>query len=118
MLSIKGHVVSCPLPQAYQEAASLFLQNNMGIVHKEYLDSEDSDNNKRIYACSECHTHLSTYDRIISTVRRPLIALSETLAWKEGHIVDQDVSLILRFLFAGFASCLLVLKEGRRRLIS
>jgi hypothetical protein len=38
----------------------------MGIVQLEYLDSDYE--NKRIYACLECKTHLSSFDRIISTV--------------------------------------------------
>lgn len=39
----------------------------MGIVFKEYLDSEEMDQNKRIYCCSECHTHLALYSSLIST---------------------------------------------------
>ena len=39
----------------------------MGIIHKVFLDSAESNSN-RIFQCCECKTHFSTHEEIISKV--------------------------------------------------
>ena len=38
----------------------------MGPIYKHFLDSESTQSTTRIFTCSECKTHFSTFDSIIS----------------------------------------------------